>query len=203
MSLVTAQQEHPVWIQLDLLKSQRVGTISVIFGAAAASKYDVLGDDQAAPGTFQQLVRHDDERCAVAGRSDRHALMRLLRIIRIELLRGCGDNLEIAEVEITPAEAAECRLPRNCVVGIAEAVRVAGGIAGSASTSMCETAWQEATEQLAVTDACAGADIDQGGPTNSLADGAVGVHAFTSASFVNCRYEVFNAFPSYYLCSPP
>ena len=158
---MTAQQQQPVWIQaraaaqrkatelvcvqLDLLKSQRVGAINLIFGTAAASKYDVLGDDQGMPAlalhscnimqlrlvvqlyparsnnfcdtmtnglmcTYPaRLVRDIPCRCTVAGRSDRHVLMRLLRIIRIELLRGCGDNLEIAEVPIHQ-QTASCHL---------------------------------------------------------------------------------------------
>ena len=157
---MTAQQQQPVWIQaraaaqhkatelvcvqLDLLKSQRVGAFNLIFGAAAASKYDVLGDDQGTPALHScnimqlRLVVQRSRarsnnfcdtmtnglmctyparywsadiscRCAVAGRSDRHALMRLLRIIRIELLRGCGDNLEIAEVPIHQ-QTASCHL---------------------------------------------------------------------------------------------
>jgi hypothetical protein len=182
------------WIQLDLLKSQRVGTINVIFGTDAASNYAISGDEQGSPWNLKQLAKHVDERCS-AGRADRHFVLTRLRIIRIDLHLSCGDSLEIAEIEVMPAETPECRLPRGCVVGMAEAIRVAGGVAGVVSNTACETAWQEATEQVAITDACAGVDVDQDGPANA--------QAFTSASFINCRYEVFNAFPSYYLCSPP
>jgi hypothetical protein len=188
---LAAVQVGTAWIQLDLIKAQKIGAFIVIFGSDPTSEYKLLANTPGNP-TLDELVNHYDNRCS-SGRSDRHVVARNTRILRLQFgsSSSCGSNLEIAELQVLPAEVSDCHLPRPCVVGIAEAVRVAGGIAGNAVGTACQTAWFGATEQVASSDACAGAEVDANG------------QAFTSPSFVNCRYEVFNAFPSYYLCSPP
>lgn len=194
-------REEPAVLQVDLLKYTHIGHIVVVFGNAARS-YNVAVDTGGGAETWQELASVRAARCT-STRSDSHQVKSVLRTVRITFNEACGKEIAVAEVRTVPTQPEECQLPVQCIVALAEAVHVEQTkLQGNVDVNSCRLAWEEATNLVGgtpregvevdakATQPCAGATIE-------------GEKAFDAQSFVNCRAQVFNAYPHYNLCSAP